>query len=247
MTRVTPADLAAQVRREWGVGDTQSLDVLGFLWSWEGISVIRTPFGEGSRASGMFVRKADSTLIVLNSSRTMGHQLFTAAHELYHVRFSTGMIGRMCMATQFPMKQPDELCADRFAAHLLVPKNGIDAMLAKHATDAEPSWPTVLRLEQHFRVSHKAMLWRLLDVGYFKDRVQMEQFSQGVTTQAKLLRYDTSLYTIHPVHQVLSDVPERIKTALDDQLISEGWANELLGAMGVNDSVGGGLDDGELD
>jgi|GEM_PF-4841230 hypothetical protein len=66
-------------------------------------------------------------------------------------------------------------------------------MLAKHATDAEPSWPTILRLEQCFRVSHEAMLWRLLDLGYFRDRKQTEEYRPGVIRQARMLRYDTRI------------------------------------------------------
>jgi hypothetical protein len=88
MSRANAAQSAAQVRREWGVGETQPVDILRILWSWECISVIRTPFGESSRASGLFARKNDSVLIVLNSGRTLGRRFFTAAHELYHVRFN---------------------------------------------------------------------------------------------------------------------------------------------------------------
>ena len=210
MSRPNAAQLAARVRREWGVGETQPVDILSILWSWECISVIRTPFGESSRASGLFVRKNDSVLIVLNSGRTLGHQFFTAAHELYHVRFSEGMTGRVCTAMQFSEKQPDEMDADRFAAHLLLPWAGIDAMLAKHATHAEPSWPTIVRLEQYFGVSHEAMLRRLLDVGYFRNRKQMEEYRPGVIRQARMLGYDTRIYRADGAHEVISSIPERL-------------------------------------
>ena len=229
------------------MGATQRVDILRILWSWECISVVRTPSGEFSRASGLFVRKDDSVLIVLNSGRTLGHQFFTAAHELYHVRFNEGMTGRACTAMQFSDKQPDEMDADRFAAHLLLPRAGIDAMLAKHATDAEPSWPTILRLEQYFRVSHEAMLWRLLDVGYFRNRKQMEEYRPGVIRQARMLRYDTSIYRPGGAHEVLSEVPEKTHRAIEQGLISQGWANELLDAMGVDHSDAGRVDDDQLD
>ena len=247
MSRPNAAQLAARVRREWGAGETQPVDILSILWSWECISVIRTPFGGSSRASGLFVRKNDSVLIVLNSSRTLGHQFFTAAHELYHVRFSEGMTGRVCTAMQFSEKQPDELDADRFATHLLLPRAGIDAMRAKHATDAEPSWPTILRLEQYFRVSHEAMLWRLLDVGYFRNRKQMEEYKRGVIRQARTLGYDARIYRPDGAHEVLSSVPEKISVALREGLISQGWADELLDAMGVDQLDAGCADDDQLD
>ncbi len=247
MSRPNAAQLAARVRREWGVGETQPVDILSILWSWECISVIRTPFGGSSRASGLFVRKNDSVLIVLNSSRTLGHQFFTAAHELYHVRFSEGMTGRVCTAMQSSEKQPDEMDADRFATHLLLPRAGIDAMRAKHATDAEPSWPTILRLEQYFRVSHEAMLWRLLDVGYFRNRKQMEEYKRGVIRQARTLGYDARIYRPDGAHEVLSSVPEKISVALREGLISQGWADELIDAMGVDHLDAGCADDDQLD
>ena len=163
------------------------------------------------------------------------------------VRFNEGMTGRACTAMQFSDKQPDEMDADRFAAHLLLPRAGIDAMLAKHATDAEPSWPTILRLEQYFRVSHEAMLWRLLDVGYFRNRKQMEEYRPGVIRQARMLRYDTSIYRPGGAHEVLSEVPEKTHRAIEQGLISQGWANELLDAMGVDHSDAGRVDDDQLD
>lgn len=244
MAVVDAALLAAQVRREWGVGETQSVDILRILWAWEGISIVRTPFGESARASGLFARKGDTVLIVLNSDKTIGHQLFTAAHELYHVKFSEGMTGRVCTASQFPKREPDELNADRFAAHLLVPRAGTEALLAKYASNSEPKWATILRLEQYFKVSHEAMLWRLLDVGYFRNRKQMEAYRAGVTRQAELLDYDTSLYRPDGAYEVLSDIPEKIHLALEEGLISHGWADELLDAMGVDEpNVGGSGDD----
>jgi thiamine transporter ThiT len=41
MAVVDAALLAAQVRREWGVGETQSVDILRILWAWEGISIVQ--------------------------------------------------------------------------------------------------------------------------------------------------------------------------------------------------------------
>ncbi|MCR4427194.1 MAG: ImmA/IrrE family metallo-endopeptidase [Firmicutes bacterium] len=241
------AKLAAQVRREWGVGETQSIDILRILWTWERISVVRTPFGRSSKVSGLFARKNRSVIIVLNSNRTLGHQRFIAAHELYHVKFGEGMTGRVCSAAQFPERQPDELSADRFAAHLLVPRSGVEAILAMHGSETAPSWPTILKLEQYFKVSHRAMLWRLLDLGYFRNREQMEEYGSNVIRQARLLGYDTRLYESDLTHEVLSDVPEKIRVALADGLISRGWADELLDAMGVVDQDTGGGDDDQLD
>jgi Zn-dependent peptidase ImmA (M78 family) len=239
-----PVELASQVRREWGVGESQSLDILNLLSTWEGISIVRTTFGDASRASGLFARRADSTLIVLNSSRTLGHQLFTAAHEYYHVRFSEGMSGRICITLQPQGKQPDELMADQFAANLLVPDGGIRAMLSRYATDSEPSWPTILRLEQHFRVSHQAMLWRLWQVDYFINREQMEEYAKGVRRQAHSWGLATELYHADAGHQVISDVPLKVRRALELGLISQGWAGELLDAMGAAEPPDGGSGDG---
>lgn len=42
-------------------------------------------------------------------------------------------------------------------------------------------------------MSHEAMLWRLLDLGYFRDRKQTEEYRPGVIRQARMLRYDTRI------------------------------------------------------
>jgi len=231
-TPTDPVMLAAQVRREWGLGDSQPVHIEQALWLLEGITVIRTPFGDSSSISGLFVRKEDTVIVVLNTNRTRGHQHFTAAHELYHVRYNEGMSGRACAASQFPGKQPDELNADKFAAHLLVPEAGLQYMLAKLGHRPTPDWATILQLEQYFQVSHRAMLWRLRECGYFRNRAEMERYAPAVIREARARGYDTRLYERDRSYEVISDIPEKVRICLERGLISQGKAEELLGSFG---------------
>ncbi|MGE5571699.1 MAG: ImmA/IrrE family metallo-endopeptidase [Bacteroidota bacterium] len=194
--------------------------------------MIRTPFGESSSISGLFVRKEDTVIVVLNTNRTRGHQHFTAAHELYHVRYNEGMSGRACTASQFPRKQSDELNADKFAAHLLVPDAGLRYMLAKLGHRPIPDWATILQLEQYFQVSHTAMLWRLRECGYFRNRAEMDGYAPAVIQEARKRGYDTRLYERDRGYEVISDIPEKVTICLERGLISQGRAEELLGSFG---------------
>ena len=67
-------------------------------------------------------------------------------------------------------------------------------------------------------------------------RKQMEEYRPGVIRQARMLGYDTCIYRSDGAHEVLSSVPEKISAALREGLISQGWANELLDAMGIDNS-----------
>ena len=51
----------------------------------------------------------------------------------------------------------------------------------------------VIRIEQYYGVSHKAMLYRLLNEGYLKSE-QIKGMEVGIIETAAKLGYDISLY-----------------------------------------------------
>lgn len=73
---------------------------------------------------GLYVRNPGPVIIV-SSLRPAGRQAFTCAHELGHHHFSHGYQVHQYLesASQSRSKPQDEILADAFAAHLLMPKS----------------------------------------------------------------------------------------------------------------------------
>jgi hypothetical protein len=94
--RRTPLVGATETRRSLGLSESEPIDIFRVLRYVEEISIVRCPFGDSSSMSGLFVKKCGVRLMVINTERSWGHQIFTAAHELYHVKYNEGMSGSLC-------------------------------------------------------------------------------------------------------------------------------------------------------
>ncbi|OIQ59767.1 hypothetical protein MOTE_10230 [Moorella thermoacetica] len=232
------ARVRAQESREvFGFNNLVPIDIWKLLQS-NGISVIKEPLE--SEISGLFMRKGDTQLILINSARTLGHQNFTAAHELFHLRYNPEMVGRACKVMNFNSKSQTEREADLYAAYFLAPDEAIKRYLTKHGTSMDIA--AVIFLEQFLGLSHQAMLIRLQELGVI-DSAMSERMSKGVVRTAKELGYNTDLYRPTNDRIIISDYAEKAKRALEQGLISFGRYEELLIEAGLEDIIYGGEDD----
>ncbi len=226
-----PLVAAVDARRELGLGDLQPVDIFRILAYQEHISVVRCPFGKGSRMSGLFLRKGNVRLIVVNTCTSWGHQIFTAAHEYYHLRHSAGMSGSICVTGTFSERSPEEFDADRFAAAFLAPTAGLDYLIKREFGGGRLGIGEIIYLEQYFAVSHAAMLRRLTEIGKIT-RGELDEFRPEVISKARRLGFSTRLYEKTRDYEIVSDLPRKVREALERDLISEGKAREFLLAFG---------------
>jgi len=225
---------AAEVRRCLGVSVSEPIDVIKLLRECFDISFILRPFV--SDISGMFVRADKAEVIAINTVRSLGHQRFTAAHEYFHVRYDAGMLGAACRVGVVDQPVEREAEADAFAANFLMPAEGITArVMARTAGERGPAVEDVVHLEQHFGVSHKAMVRRLRDLGYLRANEFEQMWSLPIRQIARTLGYDTSLYGPTREDRVMSSYAEKAKTALDLDLISFGKYEQLMLEAGFAD------------
>lgn len=125
-----------------------------------GISVLANP---GFNASGHYIPSKDSQppLITYNSSESKVRQRFTIAHELGHHVMEHGERDRDT-PDRFSMgyHDPIEVDANRFAAHLLMPGQIVNALIRVRGIRS------VDELARMFGVSKVAMRFRLKELGY---------------------------------------------------------------------------------
>jgi Zn-dependent peptidase ImmA (M78 family) len=229
---------AHETRNKLGLSAFEPIDIVKVLQEDEDVSFIYRPFESG--ISGMFLRLGSTQVIVINTSRTLGHQRFTVAHEYCHLSYDRGMTGRVCVAAKYQQDVRQEQEADRFAANLLMPAEAIAIRIVKRTQNKrELSIDDVVALEQHFGVSHAAMLIRLRELNHISDNQYHKLKSIPITQTAKVLGYSPNLYLPTNETNLVSSYAEKAKRALETGRISEGRYRQLLLEAGLADLLYG--------
>lgn len=191
------------------------------------LTLVRYPLG--SAISGMCIKGIGGIVIAVNSTMSLGRQNFSVAHEFYHMYYDDSSAQTVC-PTAIGTGSPVERRADQFASYFLMPPDALSAAIARLPTGRVETVADVVALEQLFRVSRLAMLFRLTRDG----KVSAEQAAQmraHVIMGARALGYDTSLYEALP-GECQREVRGYYFVQLDrlhkKDLISEGRYQELL-------------------
>jgi Zn-dependent peptidase ImmA (M78 family) len=230
---------ASDTRKVLGISNNEPIDILKLLRDGPDIHIVLKPLV--SLVSGIFLRYGKIQMILVNTSKSLGHQRFTLAHELFHLKYDKGLTHRVCITGQFEQNtQEGEREADFFAANLLLPADAVESRIFKrHQEKKEPlSIEDIIDLEQYFSVSHQAMLVRLRLLGFLNFE-QVDKLKGGVMAAARLLGYDLELYQPTNEDKLLSSYAEKAKTALDRGLITNGKYEQLLLEAGYADLLYG--------
>lgn len=224
---------AIDFRRNYGLSESESIDIFKVLREWLDISIVFKCFS--SKLSGIFLRLDSTQVIVINSAKTLGNQRFTAAHEFFHLEYDKGMTHKVCITGLFNQKAQIEREADYFAANLLMPNEAINYRFQlRRKEKRELAIDDIIDLEQHFGVSHNAMLIRLKQYDYISQS-ELESFKSQIVFNAKVRGYDVSLYQPTNEDKIYSGYAEKSKKALEKGLITEGKYEQLILEAGLSD------------
>ena len=123
----------------------------------------------------------------------------------------------------------EEKNADIFASVLLLPREGVYAMLGKEEIlQRKVKLATVLRIEQMFQVSRSMLLIRLRDIGVISENERQAMQSIPVKESALEYGYDKSLYESANEGVTIGDFGEKARILFEEGRISEGHYLELL-------------------
>lgn len=183
---------AEEVRRKLGYGTEPILDIFTLIEG-EGILLAKAPINRES-LSAFFLRKKSEFIIFINSSKTLGHQYFSAAHELYHYMYDKDMVGQVCNVARFNKhKSENERMADYFAVHFLMPETSVIRYINKNVRNKDVEINDVIKLQQYFKVSYLSMLIRLKELELI-DSKQFECFKEvRIISKSKSLGYNPKL------------------------------------------------------
>jgi len=126
MSEVKSRQLAIDTRLKLGLQSTEHLDVYRAVSSL-GITCVKRPLE--SSISGATLKTDKVKVILINSSKTLGHQNFTIAHEIYHCLYDENLVSKACKTEAFNRATDSEKIADLFAQGAAVAR---DLKMAHH-------------------------------------------------------------------------------------------------------------------
>lgn len=237
---------AIMLRKELGEDEASPIDIFSLAQSIEKLTLIFYPAGE--RISGICYKGKASNVIIINSDMSIGRQRFSLAHELYHLYFDE-KLGTTVSMISIGDGDENEKKADQFASYFLIPQASLYSIIQNYKNKFNSdtlSLEEVIRLEQYFGVSHKAMLFRL-----FEEKVitksQFNEMQVNIINRAARLGYDNSLYKPSEENKkikVLGHYVTQVEKLLEDDIISNGKYEELLLDAFRDDIVYGNETDG---
>ena len=226
---------ANEFRQVHGLGSKDAIRLKSLLVKLNILTVYR-PMGK-DLFSGMAIKIAHEAqilrFIMVNSSKSLGHQHFTICHELYHLFIQNDFKSLICSTGTFNKREKEEYNADIFAAYLLLPAQGIEALIP----DAELAknkirLNTILAIEQYYSCSRKALLIRLKQLGYI-DENAFELFGNQVKRGALERGFDISLYEAGNDNLIIGDYGAMARQLFDHGDISESHYYSLLQDIGI--------------
>ena len=223
---------ANELRKHFGEDLSSSIDVFAILQSQDHLTLVFYPFS--NHISGMCVHTAGGDqLVAINSTRTLGRQRFTAAHELYHLFIQEEITTVICGSEIGMGRDEEEKNADAFASYFLAPNDALRSFIEKNllkGTRRPMMVEDVVRIEQHFRMSRQATLYRLVGEGWvtldFANTLRRD-----IIASARRLGFGDELYAPTPESRQYFTTGSYIDLAQqlsDVEVISNGKYEELL-------------------
>lgn len=217
---------ANKFRVDCGIDHDAAIDLTKLL---ESLNVITAFLPMSDDFSGMAFKTPNEKFMLVNSKQQKGRQNFTIGHELYHLCIQEGFTFEVSKKGFFNKKEREEYNADVFSSCFLMPEAGIIRLIPEDelAWGAKITLATIIKLEQYFGVSRRAMLWRLDKVGLIKFD-NYEGYLTGVKKSAIEHGYPTDLYTANGVNRVIGDYGVLTKNLFDKDKISETHYHNLM-------------------
>ena len=219
---------AASLRKNLGEDETSPIDILSLAYSIDRLTMVFYPMGD--HLSGMCIKNVNNKIIAINSSMTLGRQHFSMAHELFHLYYDENLTA-IC-AKNIGLGNEKENQADHLASYLLMPPNALTEMIQQIKIDNAKKLTVkdVVKLEQHFRVSRQAIIYRLIEENEITQQ-EAELFRLNVIRSAVSFGYDDTLYKPLPSYKQNMTYGYYIQQAEEvfrKGLISNGKYEELL-------------------
>lgn len=224
------------LRQEQGIKFTEPVSIHQLLRN-KNIVASFQPLSQGFE--GMAIKltnkmKEEKLFMLINTSSNYSRQRFTACHELYHLLYQENFTVSYDMEMDGERKDMEEQSADYFARCLLLPKEGVVALIPEGERKKDTiTLATILKLEHNFRCSRSCLLYRLKEMDFISETVY-NTFQHDVIRSAAEYGYPTSLYKPTCSKELLGDYNVKARKLYDLGRISQAKYFGLLRDMGID-------------
>lgn len=227
---------AFMLRQELGVKVVEPVSIHQMLRNKKIIASFQ-PLSKGFE--GMAIKlaspgKGEKFFMLINTCSNYSRQRFTACHELYHLLYQENFTVSYDTENEGEHKDMEEQAADYFARCLLLPREGVVALVPESESKKDAiSLATILRLEQTFRCSRSCLLYRLKEMEFISE-VVYGSYQHDVIRSAVEYGYPTSLYKPTFVKELVGDYNIKARQLYDKGMISQAKYFSLLYDMGID-------------
>lgn len=213
-----------------GYSSTEPIDFKNLFYR---LDILAAFFPLSDDFSGMSIKSDDNRFMLINSNHSIGRQNFTICHELYHLYFDPDFEPHKCQTGLFPKRGGSELLADQFASFLILPEEGILSMIPESELNVdEIKLITLLKIEQTYQCSRKALLTRLLKMKQIS-QVYFDLHSKNIKQNAIFYGFERALYSSTVDKKILGPYGALASQLLNNEKISQGHYRELMAAIDV--------------
>lgn len=204
--------------------------------------LIRKPI-ETDKISGFSIYFEGQFVVYLNSNFTLGHERYTAAHELFHLIYNAESLKKEKLPLDKSKYQEEEKKADVFASEFLMPEDYVKEIFFKivklDKNDVIPRH--IIRMHNYFKVSYKAMLKRLIQLNLcaedkydeLVDICSIEKMEE-LQSLTKKEGYDISLITPSKEIRIPNEYIVYIKSNYENGKISYTNMKNCLESIGLS-------------
>lgn len=223
--------LAIEFRSDIGLNQESPLDFFPVITNkLKNLTIVFLEMNE--KISGACFKVDSQQIMFINSKHPKGRQVFTAAHELYHLFYEDAVF------TICNLNSNDEIekNANQFASFLLMP---INALYSYKKENNIEKWNlnSIIDCEQYFQISHEALLYRLKN-GSDITFEEFNKFKPNIKNNAQYCGYDSSLYEPYiDKNYTIGNYVRLVEEVYRKDLISNGKREEYLIQSYLSDLV----------
>lgn len=187
---LAPEQAAIEFRQRHSLGNAPIRDMIQVIEDFRGAFVFSRPFPTMYAAFTVHDEVSGTTIVAVGTTDNPERQRFTIAHELAHLE-SGRMSADVHSMPEFS-RNPDEIWADNFARHLLLPLNAIDAYLTEaERTKGSITEKSLSDLVRVFGISPAAALIQMRDSGWISPGLYDEwrNATPSLTSRALSIRH----------------------------------------------------------
>jgi Zn-dependent peptidase ImmA (M78 family) len=181
--------------------------------------------------AGAYIAKPDLPLIFVNGDQALTRQRFTLAHEFGHHRMGHSTVIDEQAVIGGVARDPNEVCANAFAAEFLMPREGVKAWAAVHVS-GQLTLEHVVVFANEYGVSPQAARYAFATAGVIADDKRAAQLDGEIADE---LHIELASYLgLEPLEDRLAEAVRRLPR-IPPALEHSALGDLLVGAIGIDE------------